>query len=112
MSVGPAGAVSPGERLGLSPPDKLAKSAREFEAILLEEWLEKMNQSFVGPEASQDPAHDTISSLGSQAIATALAARGGIGIASMILRQLGRRSTPESKTDDPAPVNQAVATRR
>jgi len=67
---------------------KLAKSAREFEAILLQSWMEKMNQSFVGLEDSQDAAHDTISSLGTQAIAGALAARGGIGIANMILRQI------------------------
>jgi Rod binding domain-containing protein len=67
---------------------KLRKSAQEFEAILLQSWLEKMNQSFVGSSESQDPAHDTVSSLGTQAIASALAARGGIGIARMLLRQL------------------------
>jgi Rod binding domain-containing protein len=67
---------------------KLEQSAREFESILLQSWLEKMNQSFVGASASQDPAHDTVSSLGSQAIASALAARGGIGIAAMLLRHL------------------------
>ena len=67
---------------------KLRKSAQEFEAILLQSWLEKMNQSFVGSSESQDAAHDTVSSLGTQAIASALAARGGIGIARMLLRQL------------------------
>ena len=71
-----------------APESKLQKSAREFEAILLQGWLEKMNHSFLGAEESQDAAHDTVSSLGTQAITTALAARGGIGIAAMILRQL------------------------
>ncbi len=80
-SDNPAAAASP----------KLVKAARDFEALLLESWLEKMNQSFVGESASLDPAHDTLSSLGSQAIASALAARGGIGIANMVLRQLQRR---------------------
>jgi len=70
------------------PSSKLKKSAQEFESILLQSWLEKMNQSFVGSSESQDPAHDTVSSLGTQAIASALAARGGIGIAKMLLRQL------------------------
>jgi flagellar protein FlgJ len=70
------------------PSSKLKKSAQEFEAILLQRWLEKMNQSFVGSSESQDAAHDTVSSLGTQAIAMALAARGGIGIANMLLRQL------------------------
>ena len=84
--VPPSAAPADSESAAVSP--KLAKSAREFEAILLQSWLEKMNQSFAGLEESQDPAHDTLSSLGTQAIAGALAARGGIGIAGMILRQL------------------------
>jgi Rod binding domain-containing protein len=70
------------------PPNKLAMAAQEFESILLASWLEKMNQGFVGTQESQDAAHDTVSSLGTQAIASALAARGGIGLASMLLRQL------------------------
>ncbi len=70
------------------PSSKLKKAAQEFESILLQSWLEKMNQSFVGASESQDAAHDTVSSLGTQAIASALAARGGIGIARMLLRQL------------------------
>ena len=58
-----------------------------------------MNKSFLGTEESQDPAHDTVSSLGTQAIATALSARGGIGIATMILRQLQRRAQPGPDQD-------------
>ena len=76
------------DEAGTRASSQLKKSAQEFESILLESWLEKMNQSFVGTSASQDPAHDTVSSLGTQAIASALAARGGIGIAAMLLRQL------------------------
>ncbi len=53
-----------------------------------------MNQSFVGSSESQDAAHDTVSSLGTQAIASALAARGGIGIANMLLRQLQPQTLP------------------
>jgi Rod binding domain-containing protein len=67
---------------------KLAKAAREFEAILLQNWLEKMNKSMAEDKDSQDAAHDTITSMGAQAVATALSARGGIGIASMLLRHL------------------------
>jgi Rod binding domain-containing protein len=77
-----------------SPPGKLSKAAREFESMLLQNWLEKMNQSFAGSEPSQDAAHDTVSSLGTQAISTALAARGGIGIAAMLLRQLQPKPKP------------------
>src|SRR5208337_3369884 len=77
-----------GASLGTQTSSKLKKSAQEFESILLQSWLEKMNQSFAGASESQDAAHDTVSSLGTQAIASALAARGGIGIAAMLLRQL------------------------
>jgi Rod binding domain-containing protein len=66
----------------------LAKAAQEFESILLTSWLEKINQGFVGSEESQDPAHDTVTSLGTQGIASVLATRGGIGITRMLLRQL------------------------
>jgi Rod binding domain-containing protein len=90
-----------------APAPKLVKAAREFEAILLQSWLEKMNKSCLGTEESQDPAHDTVSSLGTHAIATALAARGGIGIADMILRQLQRK--PQSGRDgEPVPPEAAA----
>lgn len=90
-----------------APSAKLLKSAREFEAILLQSWLEKINQSFVGSSESQDPAHDTVSSLGTQAIATALAARGGIGIAHMLLTRLGAVKTSEQTDSEAEPRQHA-----
>jgi len=91
-----------------TPSPKLVKAAHEFEAILLQSWLEKMNQSFVGEGGSLDPGHDTMSSLGTQAIAQAMAARGGIGIASMILRQLQRHGDSEAPALEAAhPVKEA-----
>lgn len=73
---------------GAQASPKLAKAAREFEAILLQNWLEKMNKSFADDKDSSDAAHDTITSMGAEAVATALSARGGIGIAGMMLRHL------------------------
>lgn len=99
---------------GASASPKLVKAAHEFEALLLQSWLEKMNQSFAGESGNLDPAHDTVSSLGTQAIAQALAARGGIGIASMLLRQLGRNAQhaqPQEVQSDVA-VNQGVPSGR
>jgi Rod binding domain-containing protein len=87
------------DEAGTRTSSQLKKSAQEFESILLESWLEKMNQSFVGTSESQDPAHDTVSSLGTQAIASALAARGGIGIAAMLLRQLQVKVDPLVQDD-------------
>jgi Rod binding domain-containing protein len=84
---------------GTAASPKLVKAAREFEAILLQNWLEKMNKSMASDSDSQDAAHDTITSMGAQAVATALSARGGIGLAGMLLQHLesgGRRT--EQKT--------------
>ena len=94
-----AAAASPGTQ----PSPRLKKSAQEFESILLQSWLEKMNQSFVGSSESQDAAHDTVSSLGTQAIASALAARGGIGIANMLLRQLQPKGDVQVQDRDLVP---------
>jgi len=82
----PGTTPSGGEVAQTSP--KLVKSAREFEALLLQSWLEEMNQAFVGSEESLDPGHDTINSLGTQAIASALVERGGIGIAKALIQKL------------------------
>ncbi len=75
---------------------KLRKAAEDFEAIVLASLLEKMQKTFAGVGESQDPAHDTLGSLGTEALAQGLAARGGVGLARMILHQLAR--SPADKT--------------
>jgi len=72
------------------PSPRLKKAAQDFEAILLSGWLEKMQESFVSPEQGEDPAHSTLASMGTEAIASALAARGGIGIARMIVEHFAK----------------------
>ena len=72
------------------PPRKLTKAAQEFEAILLSNWLEKLQESFAGQDDGSDPAHSTLASMGTQAIASALAARGGIGIAKLLLQHFAK----------------------
>jgi Rod binding domain-containing protein len=75
-----------------APSPKLVKAAQEFEAILLSTWLEKLQGSFAGPDDGSDPAHGTLASMGTQAIASALAARGGLGVAKMLLQHLVKPS--------------------
>lgn len=99
--IPPAPSALPANDKAATSSQKLAKSARQFEAILLQSWLEKMNHSFAGLEESQDAAHDTLSSLGTQAIAGALAARGGIGIAGMILQHLQAHTAQEDGAGTP-----------
>ena len=88
---------------------KIQQAAQQFEAILLADVLEKLQKSFSLSEESQDPAHDTLSGLGTQALAGALAARGGIGFSRMLVEHLsaspGNRQLSGQATAIQAAVN-------
>ena len=78
---------------------KLTKVAQEFEGILLSSWLEEVQKGSLDPsDASQGPGSETLRSLGTQAVAQALALRGGLGIARMIVHHFstscGSRACP------------------
>jgi Rod binding domain-containing protein len=73
--------ADPGSRI-----QKLTKAAQEFEGILLSSWLEEVQKSPLDPsDAGQGAGSETLRSLGTQAVAQALAQRGGLGIARMIV---------------------------
>jgi Rod binding domain-containing protein len=73
--------ADPGSRM-----QKLTKAAQEFEGVLLSSWLEEAQKSSLDPSAAgQDAGSETLRSLGTQAVAQALALRGGLGIARMIV---------------------------
>ncbi len=90
--MNPVAALSSAARTAqaASPSPKLVKAAQDFESILLGSWLEKLEASFSGPNDGADPAHDTLASMGTQAIASALAARGGIGIGKLLLQHFAK----------------------
>jgi Rod binding domain-containing protein len=73
---------------GPDQKEKIEKSAREFEALLLSGWLQQAEQSLAtvpGADDDQDAdQRDQIMSLGAQSLAGALAASGGIGIGAML----------------------------
>ena len=77
-----------------SPPDaksvnaKNEKAARDFEALLLTPVLDALQKTFAGDEDAKTPGASDYRQMGSQALAQAIAARGGIGIAQLILRHL------------------------
>jgi Rod binding domain-containing protein len=80
-----------------SPPDAKAvakniakneKAARDFEALLLTPVLDALQKTFAGDEDGKTPGASDYRQMGSQALAQAIAARGGIGIAQVILRHL------------------------
>jgi Rod binding domain-containing protein len=72
---------------------KIEKAAREFESILLGEWLQQAEKSFAtvpgsDPDKDADAGHDQFQSIGCEYLATALTKNGGIGLAAMISKHL------------------------
>lgn len=77
-----------------TPPDAKAvlknqKAARDFEALLLTPVLDSLQKTFAGDsEDSKTPGASDYRHMASQALTQAIAVRGGIGIAQLILRTL------------------------
>jgi Rod binding domain-containing protein len=102
-----SGATKRAQQLaGSSDNQKIDRSAREFESILLASWLQSAEKSFAtvpggDPESENaDPGRSQFQGYAMQAVATALTKAGGIGIASMIATQLRKTSAAE-----PAPAS-------
>jgi Rod binding domain-containing protein len=77
-----------------SPNPKILHAAREFEALLLANVLGPLERSFsaISGDAGASGS-EAYQSLGMQALAGALANRGGIGIADMVSRSLLKRES-------------------
>ena len=77
---------------GTNQDAKIEKSARQFEAMLLSNWLQQAEQSFATVPGVDDDddggGKSQLMSLGVQSLADSLAASGGIGIAAMISKAL------------------------
>jgi Rod binding domain-containing protein len=78
-----------------NPPDAKAvlknqKAACDFEAMLLAPVFDALQKTFAGDMDKDDktPGASDYCQMGTQALAQAIAARGGIGIAQLILRHL------------------------
>ena len=82
--------------------EKIAKGAREFEAMLLATWMQQAEQSMAtvpGAEDDEDMAgREQMMGLGVQSVATSLAAAGGIGIGSMIAHAMKRMAEKTTQT--------------
>ena len=84
---------------GAAVPDhakarRVLHAAHEFEAVLLNTLLGSLEHSFASlPGKDSEAGADNYQYLGMQALASSLAARGGVGIASMIARSLSDRSS-------------------
>ena len=68
---------------------KLQKAAAEFESILLSSLWKSMKSSFASEDDdSSDPAHDALADMGIQAMSSAVAKTGGLGLGKLILKHL------------------------
>jgi Rod binding domain-containing protein len=67
---------------------KSEKAARDFEAVLLTPVLDALQKTFAGDPDDKTPGASDYRMMGTQALAQAIAAQGGIGIARLILRHL------------------------
>jgi peptidoglycan hydrolase FlgJ len=69
---------------------KLKDAAQQFEAMLLQQMLKPMQsgENSWDEEKKNDAAFDTISGFGTEAVAGAIAKRGGLGIARQVIRQV------------------------
>lgn len=126
ISSNPSAADLRGDRLvnqlsrqGTTDRAKIEKSAREFEGILLGQWLSSAQQSFASvpgqEDHNQDPGHSQFQSLGMQQLAQSIANKGGVGIAAMIIKSLSRKaeadqSLQQTKEGLPGTPGQAAAT--
>jgi Rod binding domain-containing protein len=79
-----------------SPPlGKGEKAARDFEAILLTSLMDSLQKTFSGAAEDSTPGASDYRLMGTQALAAAIADRGGIGIARLILSHLQTPKVPE-----------------
>ena len=73
--------------------EKIEKSAKEFESILLGNWLQQAEQSFGSlpggdDDDDADAGKEQFQGMAMQSLGTSMTASGGIGIARMISKQL------------------------
>lgn len=74
---------------------KLARAAHQFEAVLLNQLLGSLQETFsaLGKHKSESGS-DHYQYLGMQALASSIAAGGGVGIAEMIIHNVMQRENP------------------
>lgn len=74
---------------------KAEKAAQDFEAVLLGSLLENLQKTFAGTSEEGPAGSSSYARMGTQALAAAMSAHGGIGIARLILQQWRQSKVPE-----------------
>lgn len=76
------------------PVGRAEKAARDFEAVLLGSLMDSLQKTFSGNSEDAPAGSGDYGFMGAQALASALAARGGIGIAQLILNHWRQTKVP------------------
>ena len=79
---------------------KLLSTAREFESILLGQWLQGAESSFgsvPGSDEDQDAGDDQMKGFAVQQLAKSLSESGGVGIAGLVSRALKKSAVSDPK---------------
>jgi Rod binding domain-containing protein len=82
--------------------DKIEKSAKDFESLLLTGWLQQAEQSFAklpgATDEDADPGSDQLQGIAMQSLGSSLTASGGIGLAKVIAQQLHKAADTAAST--------------
>lgn len=86
---------------------KIDKAARDFESILVSQWLEKAEKSFAtvpgkNPDQESDSTRDQFQGIACQFLAAEMSKTGAFGIAPLIRRQLEAVETNRQSREGPS----------
>lgn len=99
MTVNSPGLLEPGNSPATATnAARLSSAAKEFESVLLGQWLKDAESSFgsvPGSEEDDDAGGEQMKQFAMQHVATDIVQRGGIGIAAMVENALAKQETTE-----------------
>ena len=83
----------------------IEKSAKDFESILIGQWLQGAEHTFAtvpgGDDEDQDPGKEQLQGIAMQSLATSLTASGGLGLAKLVAKGLHQASSATDPTGPP-----------
>ncbi|MDI1297265.1 MAG: rod-binding protein [bacterium] len=109
MQVSTASAATAQTGAGSNPASNkatLEKAAHQFEAIFLREMIGAMRSSSLGEGITDSSATDQFRDMADARTADAMASKGSLGIAELLLRQFGGKTPPPTRPaapDGPTP---------
>lgn len=97
--IAPTNISAVGTALSDSPNNmsRLSSAAKEFESVLLGQWLKDAESTFgsVPGSEEEDAGGEQMKEFAMQHVATDITAHGGIGIAPMVERALAKQEAPQ-----------------